>query len=349
MPTGYGDVVEILRDAEAAEEPNPGQAAPLWGPSPSPPSGTASPQSPPSKTPPMKGAGSPPVLSTHTVVFRVPFDPDGRIQKIPATSAAFGYRRPSAVPLLGPSGDVSLLLFPDAGELLVTKNEVINLPAFDPRRYSFGDGSLLTGLQIGRDRALVLGDARRRTSLEEHGLAKGKPPLYIAAERSELRRRALSITRADDGTIGILVLDGPAPETAGVAKLDRASGALSPVVSLAPWSTLMPSSDPRCKADRGAFTALVMVEPRGFFALNSRSLPGVALGTQGIARVRWGRERVCVEAVDMAVNDDRRRADGGTSSLVLQISDKAPRASLLWQGMKQELRCSIAAPASGAR
>ena len=71
--------------------------------------------------------------------------------------------------------------------------------------------------------------------------------------------------------------------------------------------------------------------------------------SQGIALVRWGRERVCVKALDLSVTDVRRRADSGTSSLVVRWSEPAGRAALRWQDVKQTLTCSIAAAAQEAR
>jgi hypothetical protein len=355
VPTGYGEVLEIIRESEPQEDPNAnaGQGGPSGfgpgGPSPSP---TAAPIAPPppstnpntavgTKKGGARGGATPATLRTHSLVYRPPLDPDAPIKRLNATNAAFGYRRPPAIPLLGASGEVALLLFPDGGELLVTPSEVINLPAFDPRRYYYGDSAPLTGLWIGRDRARVLGDARRRMALEEHGPQSSPPPLYVAVDREQLRKRALILGRRDDGATAILVLDGAAPETVGAVSIDRGGTTLSPVVKLAPWSTLTPASDPRCKADKDAWSALVLLEPRSFFALDPRALPGVSLSYQGIALVRWGRERVCAQALDLSVTDTRRRADAGNSALVIRWTG-APKAALRWQDVRQDLRCSLA-------
>lgn len=352
VPTGYGEVLEIIRESEAPEDPNAnaGQGGPFGpgGPSPSPTAAPIAPGSPATNTGPTtgtkKGAArgvAPAPLRTHSLVYRPPLDPEAPIKRLNATNAAFGYRRPPAIPLLGASGEVALLLFPDGGELLVTPSEVVNLPAFEPRRYFYGDSAPLTGLWIGRDRARVLGDARRRMALEEHGPDGSPPPLYVAIEREPLRKRTLALGRRDDGAVAILVLDGAAPETVGAAPVDRGGTSLSPVVKLAPWSTLTPASDPRCKADKDAWSALILLEPRSFFALDPKALPGVSLSYQGIAHVRWGRERVCAQAVDLAVTDARRRSDMGTSALVARWTG-APKAALRWQDVRQDLRCSLA-------
>jgi hypothetical protein len=248
------------------------------------------------------------------------------------------------VPLLTERGEVALLLAPDGGELLVTPSDVVTLPPFDPRRYSFGESAAVTGQLLGRERPLVLGDMRRRTSLEEHGPLPHRPPLYVALDREQLRRRTLAIGRRDDGAIGILVLDGPAPETAGVAELNRSATSLLPVARLAPWSTLTPATDARCKAaQKGAFRALIVIDPSRWLDLDARSLPGVELGSQGMALVRWGPDRVCLEGLDLTARDARRRSDAGPFTLVAKWSGsgKGAAASLRWEQLKQPLRCSL--------
>lgn len=360
VATGYGDTIEIIR--ETADDPGAAQGAPA-APSPAPgplvfpsvlpapplapPSAPAPSTKPARPSPSVSGVTA--TLRTHSLFFRPPFEPDAPVRRLNATNAAFGYRRPPAVPLLGERGDVSLLLFPDGGELLVTPDDVITLPSFDPRRYGYSEGAGMTGLWEGRDRALVLGDMRRRTGLEEHGPLPHRPPLYVALDREQIRRRTIALGRKDDGAVGILVLDGPAPETAGVAELDRAATSLKPVQRLAPWSSLTPASDARCSAEKGAFRALVALDPSRWLALDARSLPGVALGSQGMALVRWGRDRVCLEALDLTARDARRRGDSGTSSLVIRFDAKSNvgRAALRWEQLRQPLRCSLAPRAGG--
>jgi hypothetical protein len=350
IATGYGDTIEIVR--ESGEDPSGAQggspALPGLGLGlPTAPSPTASPSTPPSAgaTSAKASPSSSPLLRTHTLTWRPPFEPDAPVRRLNATNANFGYRRPPAVPLLDERGEIALLLFPDGSELLVTPDDVITLPSFEPRRYYFGDINVVTGLLRGRDRPLIFGDMRRRTSLEEHGPTPHRPPIYVALDRDQLRRRTLAIGRRDDGAAGVLVLDGPAPETAGVAELDRASTSMKPVARLAPWSTLTAASDPLCKAEKGAYRALITLDPSRWLALDARSLPGVTLGPQGIALVRWGSERVCLEALDITVRDARRRTDMGTSSLVIRWTGSGragPSAALRWEQLKQPLRCSLA-------
>lgn len=367
IATGYGDSLEIVR--ETGEDGDPYAGAPGFGglgkgfpgipPVPPPPA----PPSPGDPTQPQPGAtaapGKPtsPPLRTHSLLYRPPFEPDAPLLRLNATNASFGYRRPPAMPLLTERGEVALLLMPDGGELLVTQTEVISLPAFDARRYFHGDSAALTGQLLGRDRPLVLGDMRRRTSLEEHGPLPHKPPLYVALDRDQIRRRTLAIGRRDDGAVGILVLDGPASETAGVAELNRSSTNVLPVARLAPWSSLTPASDARCKAQKGAFRALVVIEPSKWLELDGRSLPGVELSSQGMALVRWGADRVCLEGLDVTARDARRRVDAASSSTLVarwSTSGKAEghAASLRWEQLRQPLRCSLeskpSAPAQSA-
>ena len=74
---------------------------------------------------------------------------------------------------------------------------------------------------IAPGRALVLGEVRRRLSIEERGLGVSAAPILIGTEVDPQRKRPLILGRRDDGAIGVLVLDGAAPETAGVSLSDR--------------------------------------------------------------------------------------------------------------------------------
>jgi hypothetical protein len=352
IATGYGDSLEIIRESGDEVDPSAGsplgprmKMAPVAPPSPAPPSPTSAPTAGPAAASPRKPVASSPLLRTHSLLYRPPFEPDAAVLRLNATNANFGYRRPPAVPLLTERGEVALLLAPDGGELLVTPSEVMTLPPFDPRRYFFGESATVTGQLLGRDRPLILGDMRRRTSLEEHGPLPHRPPLYVALDREQLRRRTIAVGRRDDGAVGILVLDGPGAETAGVAELNRSVTSLLPVARLAPWSTLTPASDAQCKAQKGAFRALIVIDPSRWLDLDARSLPGVELGSQGIALVRWGSDRVCLEGLDLTARDARRRADAGPSTLVAKWAGSGKNAggaaSLRWDQLKQPLRCSL--------
>lgn len=369
VATSHGVQIELVR--EGGEEPDPSQGSGMPGISTTP--GGAAPA--PSTAAPARGGkpgkGAPPSMppGTHMLVWRPPFEPDAPARRLRVTNVTNRFRRPPATLLLGPGGDVSLLLFLDASEVLVTPSDMLSLPPFEPRRNMYGDGAPPTGLLVGPDRALIIEDMRRRLSIEEHGPSPQRPPMYVGTERMEFRKRSLAFARRDDGAVGIMVLDGPAPETAGVVELDRATRSLSAVRPLAPWSTLTAGDDPRCASDKGAWVALVPIDPRTWLELDPRALPRVELagsfehggqaerGAQGMALVRWGRERVCVDALDMNVSDARRGDRAEDAALVARWSGRAGRsaggsaAALRWQDMRQGLRCSLgsAAAVEGAR
>ncbi len=347
IPTGYGDYLEIIKEnaGEPTEPPGPPAGFAPFGPTDTapPPPGTATPSAPPakgSKNPSKKASAAP--LRTHSLLFRPPFDVDGQTVRLNATNASFGYRRTPATPVLGEKGEIALLLYAESTELLVTKNDVENLPPFETRRYFYGEGGPAPGLWLGPKRVMVLGDMRRRLSLEEHGSDPTKPPMYIGLDREQIRRRPLALGRKADGSIGILVLDGPYGERAGVAALDSSGTKLESTSVLASWNSLTPASDPACKNLSSAYKVLISIDPSRFFTLDSAKLPGVQAGPQGIALVQWGKERVCVEALDIVVIDSRRRAELGESHLIVRF-DETPKAALGWNNLRQMLRCSVAA------
>jgi hypothetical protein len=330
LSTAWGDAIEILRDAAAPEPP------PVPTPAPA----------PPAPTPPKKGARpSPAVLRTHTLLMRPPFSPLAAVRRLNATDAGFNpQRRLPVVPLLDPKGEVDLLVVGEPRELVVAGDRVTSMPAFEPRRWMPSDGAASGGLMTADGRALVIGEVRRRVTLEDHGAGPSPPPIYLGMERDLARRRPLSLARRDDGGIGLLVLDGLAPETAGVAAIDRALGIPSALVKLAPWSSLAAADDPRCKkeADREAYTALVMIDPAAWLSLDAAALPGIALGHQGMVRVRWGRARVCLEGLEAAVTDLRRGEPGRAWSLSARWGGEKDRgAALRTADLLEELSCRV--------
>ncbi|XXX72732.1 hypothetical protein WMF30_34290 [Sorangium sp. So ce134] len=324
VATPYGDTLEIVADAPEAD-----RAAP-------PPAGAPRPaDAPPPEDAPQEGAapgkgGAAPgrggpnaaALRTHSALYRPPFDLRGEVLRLNATELATsgrrGAQRAAAVPLLAPGGEAALLVVAEAGELLLGPDGARALPALEPRR-SPADGSAgqAPGLLLASGRALVLGEHRRRAAIEEHGPEPRQPARMVGLDREELRGRPMALARRDDGEVGVLVLDGPAPETAGAAALDRISGTAGEVVALAPWSTLTAASDARCRDLRGAWRALVALDPESALRLDRRALPAIALGDQGIAQVRWGRERVCLEALHLAVADSRRRGEAAVDAALI--------------------------------
>ena len=62
--------------------------------------------------------------------------------------------------------------------------------------------------------------------------------------------------------------------------------------------------------------------------------------------VRWGKDRVCVEALDVAVLEARRRGQAARSwSLIARWSGAKDRgAALSTSDLRQELVCRVEAP-----
>ncbi|MRG95066.1 hypothetical protein [Polyangium spumosum] len=295
------------------------------------------------KAPPRKASG--PALRTHSLVMRAPFDPSGSPVRIDATGADLEEaRRVAVTPLLAPKGDLGLLFVMDKHELVVTRDRVTRLPIFEPRRYApISDGAGTSGLLLGPERALVLGEIRRRMSLEEHGQAPMRPPVFLGQERDGGSRRPMALGRRDDGALGLLLWDGSPPRVVAIAELDPKTQSPRPRAPLAPWSTATTADDPRCKKASG-WRALVPIEPSSWLGIDTRALPGVTLRGLGAALVRWSESRVCVEAIDVAAE---RRPDDGTRSeghLVVrwEASGAARRgAALLSGGLRQELACKL--------
>jgi hypothetical protein len=337
LHTSYGETLEIVADAVAPAPAAPPPAAPA----------------PPAASPPAAARkpprASPAVLRTHTLILRPPLEPHAALRRLNATDASFNARRRTAItPLLGPSGEVDLLISGDATELLVAGESITSFPAFEARRYTSGEASGMGGLLLAGGRARLLGEQRRRVTLEDHGPGPPPPPLFLGLEREQARRRPLTLGRRDDGGLAVLVFDGPAPEMAGAAALDRSAPAAPAAARLAPWSSVLTGDDPRCRkgADRDAYRALLVIDPSAWLELDPAALPGISLSHQGLLLVRWGRERVCLEGIDASVVDQRRRGDQARSwSLVARWGgEKDHGATLRTADLRQELACRVEAP-----
>ncbi|WP_437669675.1 hypothetical protein [Sorangium sp. So ce131] len=329
--TVYGEAIEIVADAAGPAREAAGPAREAAGPAREAAALDAATQPdgatpPPGDAAPAKGVAR----RTHSVLFRPPFDLRGEALRLGATDLAPGGGRGAqhvaSVPLLAASGEVALLVLTEATELLLRPQGARALPAFEPRR-GVADGAVggASGLLLGPSSALVLGDLGRRAALEEHTPEPRQPARVVGLDREELRGRPMTLAFRDDGEAGVLVLDGGAPEAAGAAPLDRVAGTVGEVVALAPWATLTEANDPRCRAMTGAWRALVAIDPAAALRLDHRALPAIALGDQGLAQVRWGRERVCLEALHVVVSDSRRRGEAAVSA-ALVARWAAPRA-----------------------
>ncbi|WP_437585736.1 hypothetical protein [Sorangium sp. So ce1000] len=370
VPTTYGETLDIVADVpDAPDAPAPGRAA--RSPEDASPPDDASPEeAPPGGAAPGKGGaaqrkGSPKAraVRTHSVLYRPPFELSGEALRLNATELALGAghgtKRTASVPLLAASGEVALLVLAEAGELLLAPEGARALPAFDLRRgYGYADAAQgrAPGLLLRADRALVLGELRRRLAIEEHTPEPRQPARLVGLDHEELRGRPMTLAWRDDGEAGVLVLDGATLETAGAAVLERMAGTVGEVVALAPWSTLTAASDARCRAMKGAWRALVAIDPGRALRLDRRALPALALGNQGLARVRWGRERVCLEALHLAASDSRRRGERAEDAALIarwtaprgQVRAVGPGAGggegvLRARATTQRLVCSVGA------
>jgi hypothetical protein len=107
---------------------------------------------------------------------------------------------------------------------------------------------------------------------------------------------ALAVT--SDGDVAVLhVTSGDDPPSQAYPLLAYRPG--KPIEQLAPWSTLKAASDPAC-ADKAGYRAVVM-PMQGWLAL-ARSEADAEQDFGMIAAVRWSRERVCLEALEISDN-----------------------------------------------
>ena len=360
LPTGWGDTLEIVRDTAFPEPPAPPPARHSHHPSVPPLAPTSSPSASPSTEPVRPGKSpraSPAVLRTHTLVMRPPFAPLAPVRRLNATDADWNPEHRSPVlPLLTASGDVDVLVYSEPNELLVSGDRVNVLPAFPGTHPYDGRGDVdLSGVTLPGGHALVLGDWRRRLTLEEHGPGAPTPPVYLGLPRERPRRRPLVLARRDDGALGVLVLDGGASGSAGVAPYDPRAAAVSRPTRLAPWSAMTTADDPRCRKgeDRGAYRAIVVIDPSLWLALDPTALPGLKLAPLGMMLVRWGVDRVCLEGLDVGVLEpgkERGEAARWISLVARWGPEKTERsAALRAVDLRQELVCAVAPAAANER
>ena len=343
--TPWGDTVDLGREPSTPERAPP---PPGYGASPAP-----APLPAANVKPPRRAVAALAEKRTHTLLFRTPLAPFAAPSRLLVVAPGFTAQRRSPVtPLLGAAGEIELLFGGETIELRIAGSSAVATPSFEARRYAgYVDSPASAGLALGAGRSLLLGESRRRLTLENHG---GSPPpaLFLGSDRDPLRRRQMTLGRRDDGVAGVLVFDGAAPETVGVAPIDPAGAGVLALVSLAPWSTLTPANDPRCKApDPTAYRALVVLDPSTWLTLDPRALPGVLLAQRGLAEVRWGRSRVCLAALDVGVSDPRRRGDGaralrlvvrwGGPGLDAKSAALAPNGALRAADLRQDLRCAL--------
>jgi hypothetical protein len=287
--------------------------------------------------------------------LRPPFEPFATVRKLDATDAHLvEMRQPRVVPLLAPSGDVDLLIADSEGELLVTRDAITVLPALNTGRHAPSGGLPSGGLAAPGGRALVLAELPpRRRTLEDHGKGPARPPLFLGADYA-LRKRPVALARRGDGAMGMLVTDGGAFGTAGIAVFDPRAGHFGEVSRLAPWITVLAGDDPGCggpKADgRASWSALLLVDPAPWLSLDEGALPGMALAHEALMLVRWSQGKLCLDAIDAAVTDhEGRRAANRMWNLVVRWAGGKERGAVLRApDLRQELTCRIVSEANEA-
>jgi hypothetical protein len=117
-----------------------------------------------------------------------------------------------------------------------------------------------------------------------------------------------------------------------------------PIEELAPWNELHPASDPAC-ADKAGYRALLL--PRESWLALSRSETDADQDFGMVLSVRWSKERVCVEALEVSDNPFNL-ADTELLTRVAASFGSKPEASRLGfaQGaeLRQPLVCELRAP-----
>ena len=336
--TGSGDAVSLFREVENVPDAPP-QILPGLDPDDAP-APIVAPQTKPLR----------PQTRTQSLLFRTPFDPDALPKRLDATGSELdNVRRLGVIPLLGKDGDVGLLLISDKHEVLVFRDELTTLPLFESRRYFSDDARSPPGLVIAPDQALVLGDIRRRSALEEHSLGTQRAPVYLGQERDSSTRKPMALATRDDNTQGLIVWEGFPSQAAAVSELDAKSRTFRPLTSLAAWTTATMGDDPRCKNMR-AWTALVPIDPTMWFDLKQLASSGVSLNSTGMMLVRWSSERLCIDAIDLGVDIRTSYEWRYDNHLVMrwQPAGKKRRGGvLLHEGTRRRMDCKLA-PVNGS-
>jgi hypothetical protein len=116
-----------------------------------------------------------------------------------------------------------------------------------------------------------------------------------------------AIAVAPDGSIGVLrVPSGVEASTEDDPALFLTASA--PPVALAPWSTIEMASSPACTRDRAGYRAVVQT---GLPWVTVEGSPGFHFRTPGMsAMVRWGKDRVCLEAIEVGYTEIEDRSSG---------------------------------------
>ncbi len=131
----------------------------------------------------------------------------------------------------------------------------------------------------------------------------------------ELARTPVATTRGFSfgigarGTAPILVTVDVLGEAA-LAPIDPDRGTLGAPERLRSLPALALGSDAACKGPSPSGEARVVFPFESSIGLDRAALPGVlSMGTGGVAVIRWSKERACLDAVEIAVRDERYDAE----------------------------------------
>jgi hypothetical protein len=151
------------------------------------------------------------------------------------------------------------------------------------------------------------------------------------------------------GALAILrTPSGAQPPSAGDPALLLPLGS-GPIVALAPWSTLTSADDPACRGDLSGYRAVVQLAESWVRMRGGRPPESTTTDAAMLARVRWGANRVCLEAVELS--DGVRTMPQGEeleTSVVARFTGKSPAAARVGvmpgAELRQALACKLGAP-----
>jgi len=303
------------------------------------------------------------------LAFLDPFDPTGAVRRsgIPL-SAVLSAARAASIPFsevfgsgglpdvsemvpvasLDPAGtgDFVLTLLTDSSEILGVlrggKAPKVKIAWAHPRR-----GVIVSAAAASPDEVLVLavGDAGEdrifkigATSVTDIHAIPAPPTVNDYPANPD------AVMIGPGGAVGILrTASGTSPPTAQDPAL--LFGMAGPPIPLAPWSTLTLAEDPACRADTGGFRGILQTT-RPWVRVR---VGGVSPDPDGamFARVRWSKERVCLEAIEVRSTPQPGLGDTGESWLVARFAG-APLAGVVGVALGSEIRqpvsCALTPP-----
>lgn len=148
-----------------------------------------------------------------------------------------------------------------------------------------------------------------------------------------------------------------------LSRIDEARGALGPEEPLAPLGSLRGSRDPACArgVSRGsearvlvAFDTAIDLEPGALRGVVASAHARASAPFAGLAVVRWSAARACLDAIELAVRDERHEADvsaydppGSLRKIVARFDEAAPAPPASRKATKRDGRGSSARPGAG--